>query len=109
VIDPSEIVDNLVDLLRDIPELLQLMGGEEDRIYAYHDLYPEKVSLEEAKAQLKSPGMALIRGLTVARPGSMALPSPCAPRLNLRTIRRPATTRFSVRSLRAFRPASTLP
>lgn len=57
MIDPSEIVDNLVDLLRDIPELLQLMGGEEDRIYAYHDLYPEKVSLEEAKAQLKSPGM----------------------------------------------------
>ncbi|MBN1567931.1 MAG: hypothetical protein JXA73_08780 [Acidobacteria bacterium] len=68
MINPSEIVDNLVDLLRDIPDLVQLMDGDPDRIYAYHDCYPEKTSLEEAKERMKSPGIMV--AWTGTYPGS---------------------------------------
>ncbi len=57
MINPTEIVDNLVALLRDIPEFLPLVDGDEERIFAYHDRYPQKVSLEEAKYRLLAPGI----------------------------------------------------
>jgi len=37
VIHPAELVDNLVALLRDVPELVSKMGGDEERIFAAHD------------------------------------------------------------------------
>lgn len=57
MIDPSEIVDNLVELLQDIPDLVELVGGDEERIFAYHDRYPEKCSIERAKYELPSPAV----------------------------------------------------
>jgi hypothetical protein len=57
LINPAEIVDSLVDLLRDIPELVDEVGGDEERIFAYHDRYPKKVSLEVARYQMLSPGV----------------------------------------------------
>ena len=57
MIDPAEIVDSLVALLQDIPELVQEMDGDLSRIFAYHDLYPQRVSLELAKYQMPAPGI----------------------------------------------------
>ena len=37
MIHPAELVDNLVALLRDVPELVSKMGGDEERIFAAHD------------------------------------------------------------------------
>ena len=45
MINPAELVDNLVALLRDIPELVAEMEGDAERIYAYHDQYPKRASL----------------------------------------------------------------
>lgn len=59
MINPSEIVDNLVALLRDISDLVAEMGDDSDNIYAYHDRYPDRVSLEQAKHQLASPGIMI--------------------------------------------------
>ena len=68
MIDPSEIVDALITLLRDIPELVIEMGGDPDRIYAYHDQYPKKSSLAQAIHQMPAPGiMAVWQGTA---PGS---------------------------------------
>jgi hypothetical protein len=41
VINPAELVDNLVALLREHPELVAEMDGDEQRIFAYHDQYPK--------------------------------------------------------------------
>ena len=41
MIDPSEIITNLVAMLRDIPDLVVEMDGDVERIYAYHDSYPK--------------------------------------------------------------------
>jgi hypothetical protein len=57
MINPAEIIDNLVTLLQDIPDLIELVGDDEDRIYAYHDRYPQNVSIDAAKAQMPSPGI----------------------------------------------------
>jgi len=57
VIDASALVDSLVGLLRGIPELVAEMNGDEQRIYAYHDLYPKKVSLAFAIHQSPAPSI----------------------------------------------------
>ena len=57
MINPAELIDALVDMLRDIPELVSEMGGDEERIFAYHDRYPTKVRLEQAKNLMLHPGM----------------------------------------------------
>jgi len=68
VIDPSTLIDSLVTLLRDIPDLVMEMGGDADRIYAYHDQYPKKASLAFAIHQMPAPSiMAAWQGTT---PGS---------------------------------------
>ena len=36
MVNPSEISVHLVELLRSIPELVAEMGGDTERIYAYH-------------------------------------------------------------------------
>jgi hypothetical protein len=70
MIDPSELVDNLVAALRDIPDLVAEMGSDADRIYAYHDQYPQRVSLAHAIHQMPVPGlMAVWQG---TQPGSFS-------------------------------------
>jgi hypothetical protein len=68
MIDPSVLVDNLVTMLRDIPELVQEMDGAPERIYAYHDQYPKRSSLAHAIHQMPAPAiMAVWQGTA---PGS---------------------------------------
>ena len=57
MINPAELVDELVALLRDIPELVAEMEGDEQRIFAYHDQYPKRVSLAAAVHQMPAPGI----------------------------------------------------
>ena len=68
MIDPSEIITNLVAMLRDIPDLVVEMDGDGDRIYAYHDQYPKNVSLVHAMHAMPAPAiMAVWQG---TQPGS---------------------------------------
>jgi hypothetical protein len=68
MINPAELVDNLVALLRAIPDLVAEMGGDEQRIFAYHDQYPKRASLAAAIHDMPAPGlMAAWQGTT---PGS---------------------------------------
>lgn len=69
MINPAEIADNLVSLLRQIPALVDLMGADNDRIYAYHDQYPERVSLQHAVHQMPSPSVMVVWTGTV--PGNL--------------------------------------
>ncbi|MCX6632315.1 MAG: hypothetical protein NTW28_32290 [Candidatus Solibacter sp.] len=65
MIDTSGLVDNLVALLRDIPELVEEMGGDPERIFAYHDQYPKRASLPHAIHQMPAPSiMAVWQGTT---------------------------------------------
>jgi hypothetical protein len=68
VINAAEIVDNLVELLRDIPELLDKLKGDPQNIYAYHDRYPKNVSLDTARYKMVSP--AIMVAYTGTGPGS---------------------------------------
>ena len=73
MIDTSVLVDNLVATLRDIPDLVEEMGGDPERIYAYHDQYPKKVSLTHAIHQMPAPSiMAVWQGTARASGGSRA-------------------------------------
>ena len=68
MIDPSELVNNLVTTLREIPDLATEMSGDSARIYAYHDQYPKNVSLVHAIHQMPAPSiMAVWQG---TQPGS---------------------------------------
>jgi hypothetical protein len=60
MIDTSVLVDNLVVVLRDIPDLVEEMGGDPERIYAYHDQYPKKVSLTHAIHQMPAPSLMAV-------------------------------------------------
>jgi hypothetical protein len=60
MIDPSELVTNLIATLRDIPELILEMNGDGDRIYPYHDSYPQKVSLVHAIHNMPAPGVMAV-------------------------------------------------
>lgn len=57
MIDSSVLVDNLVAALRDIPDLVVEMNGDPDRIFAYHDEYPKKVSLAHAIHTMPAPSV----------------------------------------------------
>ena len=68
MIDPSELVDDLVAALRDIADLVTEIGSDSNRIFAYHDQYPNRVSLAHAVHQMPVPGiMAVWQG---TQPGS---------------------------------------
>jgi hypothetical protein len=72
VINPAELVDNLVALLRDIPELVAEMGGDEQQIFAYHDQYPKRSSLAAAIHDMPAPGiMAVWQGTQPASFGGV--------------------------------------
>lgn len=70
MIDPSQIITNLVAMLRDVPDLVAEMSGDPARIYAYHDQYPKNVSLVHAIHQMPAPSiMAVWQG---TQPGSFS-------------------------------------
>ena len=60
MIDPSQIITNLVAMLRDIPDLVVEMGGDAERIYPYHDSYPKNVSLVHAIHSMPAPGLMVV-------------------------------------------------
>lgn len=60
MIDPSGLVNNLVAMLCDIPELVAEMGGEASRIYAYHDSYPKNISLAHAIHNMPAPAIMAV-------------------------------------------------
>jgi hypothetical protein len=57
MIEACEIVNSLIDLLRDIPELVDEVSGDENRIYAYDDRYPQNENLRKAIHSMKSPSI----------------------------------------------------
>jgi hypothetical protein len=57
MIDPSILINALVSLLREIPDLVAEMDGNPERIYAYHDQYPKKPSLALAIHQMPAPSI----------------------------------------------------
>jgi hypothetical protein len=57
MINTSVLVDNLVAALRDIPELVDEMSGDQERIFAYHYQYPKRVSLAHAIHQMPAPSI----------------------------------------------------
>lgn len=68
MIDPSALIDSLVALLRDIPDLVMEVGGDPERIYAYHDQYPKRASLALAIHQMPTP--SIIAAWQGTAPGS---------------------------------------
>jgi hypothetical protein len=48
LVDSNSIIDALVLLLKDIPDLVEAVGDDDTRIFAYKDEYPESVSLRSA-------------------------------------------------------------
>ncbi len=60
MINPAELVDNLVAMLRAIPELVAEIDGDPERIYAYHDHYPKKVSLAHAIHAMPAPAIMAV-------------------------------------------------
>ena len=71
MINPAELVDNLVALLRSIPDLVAEMDGDPKRIYAYHDQYPKKASLAQAIHTMPAPAvMAVWQGTAPGTFGS---------------------------------------
>lgn len=68
MIDPSEIVDNLVALLRLVPALVDEVNGDQELIYSYHDQYPKRASLLGAVRDMPAPGVMV--AWTGTAPGS---------------------------------------
>src|ERR1035437_7172827 len=72
MIDPYELVDDLVAALQDIEDLVAAMGNDASRIFAYRDSYPKKVSLVHAIHTMPAPGcMAVWQGTQPASFGGM--------------------------------------
>ena len=64
MVNPAELVDALVDFLRDIPDLVEALGGDAQRISAYHDRYPKNTSLERARNESLHPSILVAYGGT---------------------------------------------
>jgi hypothetical protein len=60
MINPAELVDNLVALLRAVPELVAEMEGDPERVDAYHDQYPKKASLAQAIHNMPAPSVMAV-------------------------------------------------
>jgi hypothetical protein len=74
VIDPEDLVAELVALLQAIPELVTAMGEDATRIYGHADQYPQNVNLARAVHGALSPSvMVAYRGFG---PGSMGAGQP---------------------------------
>ena len=57
MVNIAQVVDAIVEKLREIPELVTEMGANPDRIYAYHDHYPKRTSLPQAIYQMPAPSV----------------------------------------------------
>lgn len=68
MIDPAELIDGLVATLRDIPVLVAELLGDDRRIYAYHDQFPQKPSLAAAIHEMPAP--AIMAAWQGTQPGS---------------------------------------
>lgn len=72
MINPADLVDNFVAMLRDIPDLVAEMSGDDGRIFAYHDQYPKRSSLANAIHQMPAPSiMAVWQGTQPGAFGGM--------------------------------------
>ena len=72
MIEASELLNNLVAMLRDIPEIVTAMGGDPMRIYPYHDSYPKNVSYVHAIHAMPAPAiMAVWMGIHPEKFGGM--------------------------------------
>ncbi len=60
MVNPSELIDALVSKLRDIPDLVGEVGGDEERIFAYHDQYPARSRLQDAIYAQPSPSVMAV-------------------------------------------------
>jgi hypothetical protein len=60
MIDPSELVDNLVTLLKGITTVVADMDSDATRIYAYHDSHPTRSSLMTAIIQMPHPSVMAV-------------------------------------------------
>jgi hypothetical protein len=68
MINPTELVDNLVALLHDIQDLVAELGDDDRRIYAYHDQFPQRSSLAAAIHEMPAP--AIMAAWQGTQPGS---------------------------------------
>jgi hypothetical protein len=59
VLKPSTILNGIVTKLRDIPELVVLVGGDASRIFAYTDKYPLEVNVSQKISRLE-PGSVMV-------------------------------------------------
>lgn len=57
MVEPSTILDAVVDLLGDIPEVLTLMDGDASNIYSYTPAFPDAASLEMALGDMQVPSI----------------------------------------------------
>lgn len=48
MVDTNDIIDALIVLLQDIPDLVEALGDDATKIFAYKDAYPDSVSLRKA-------------------------------------------------------------
>ncbi len=62
MVKPSDIVAALVALLRSIPDLVAEMGGDEERIYGYLDVYPVNVNRRNAIHNMPTPSVMVVYG-----------------------------------------------
>ncbi len=59
MVDTNDIIDALILLLRDIPDLVKALGDDETRIFAYKDEYPQSISLQQAIYDQSTPSVML--------------------------------------------------
>ncbi len=57
MVNPAEILEALVTKLRDISDLVGEVDGDEERIFAYYDRFPDRVSLDQAITLLEQPAV----------------------------------------------------
>lgn len=60
MIKPSDITSNIVSLLRAIPELVEAMEGDEERIFVYDDTYPVGINRIDAIRTAPSPSVMVM-------------------------------------------------
>jgi hypothetical protein len=57
VINPADLINALVTQMRLVPGLVAEVGGDPNRIVAYHDNYPHKISLFRELYIMPAPGI----------------------------------------------------
>jgi hypothetical protein len=60
MVDPEDLVDELVALLRAVPALVTAMGEDATRIYGYDDEYPQTTNLPRAIHKMASPSVMVV-------------------------------------------------